>query len=133
MREVFRLVKEKIGKARAYNKDKYDGTLREIGIFEGDHVLVRNLRETGGTGSLCGYWEDQNFKVVCQQRDLPVYRTQSLDKPRNVRVLRRNHLMRCDELLLNVFKAVEDLERQNEGKKKPPKKTGANRTSGIGE
>ena len=116
MREVFRLAKEKSEKAQAYNKEKYDGKVREIGISEGDHVLVKNLRDTGGTGKLRSYWEHQIFKVVSQQGDLPVYRVQSLDKPRDVRVLHRNLLMRCDELPLNVFKEIEDLEKEKKAK-----------------
>ena len=120
MQEAFRLAKEKSEKAQAYNKEKYDGKVREIGISEGDHVLVRNLRETGGTGKLRSYWEHQIFKVVSQQGDLPVYQVQSLDKARDVRVLHRNHLMRCDELPINVFKEIEDLEKHK--KEKPSKR-----------
>ena len=117
MREVFRLAKEKSEKVQSYNKGKYDGKVREVGIAEGDHVLVKNLREKGGTGKLRSYWEHQIFEVISQQGDLPVYQVRSVDKPRDVRVLHRNHLMKCDELPLNVFKEIEDLE-----KKKPERK-----------
>ena len=120
MREVFRVAKEKSEKVQSYNKGKYDGKVREVGITEGDHVLVKNLREKGGTGKLRSYWEHQIFEVLGQQGELPVYSVRSIDKPKDVRVLHRNHLMRCDELPLDVFKEIEDLEKKET--EKPVKK-----------
>ena len=44
MQEVFKVAKEKNVKSQAYNKGKYDGKVREVGIEEGDRVLVKNLK-----------------------------------------------------------------------------------------
>ena len=124
MQEVFRLAKENNEKVQAYNKGKYDGKVREIGIEEGDHVLVRNLRERGGTGKLRSHWEHHIFKVVSQQGDLPVYKVRNKDKPRDVRVLHRNHLLKCDELPTDVFKEAE-LKEVPKTQVKPKKKSTA--------
>ena len=124
MKEVFKIAKEKSEKTQAYNKAKYDErVVREVGITDGDHVLVKNVREKGGTGKLRGIWEHQIFKVVNQQGDLPVYKVQNLDKPRDVRVLHRNHLMRCEELPLDVFKELAVSEKQDQDKSKSPRKS----------
>jgi hypothetical protein len=93
--------------------------VREVGIEEGDRVLVKNLRERGGTGKLRSTWEHQIFEVVRQQGELPVYHVRNLDKPRDVRVLHRNHLMKCDELPLDVFKDEMKNEKNKEKAKKP--------------
>ena len=118
MKEVFRVAREKSEVSQAYNKKKYDGKVKEIGIEAGDHVLVKNLREKGGTGKLKSHWEHQIFKVVRQQGDLPVFQVTSLDNPRDVRVLHRNHLMKCEELPFDVFKEVGSMEESNAKKKK---------------
>ena len=120
MQEVFRLAKEKNEKVQVYNKGKYDQKVKEIGIEEGDHVLVKNLREKEGTGKLRSHWEHHIFEVVNQQGDLPVFKVRNLDKPKDIRVLHRNHLMKCEELPLDVFKEV-DSEVEKEQLK--PKKT----------
>ena len=52
MKEVFRLAKEKNEKPQALSKGKSNQKVKEIGIEEGDHVLVKNLRESGGTDKL---------------------------------------------------------------------------------
>ena len=118
MQEVFKVAKEKNVKSQAYNKGKYDGKVREVGIEEGDRVLVKNLRERGGTGKLRSAWEHQIFEVVRQQGDLPVYHVRNLDKARDVRVLHRNHLMKC-ELPLDVFKDEMKKDKTKEPVKKP--------------
>ena len=123
MQEVFRLAKERSGKIQSYNKGKYDKKVREIEIKEGDHVLVKNLRERGGTGKLRSTWEHQIFEVVRQQGDLPVYHVRNLDKPRDVRVLHRNHLLKCDELPLDVFKDKPAEEKMEEKKEKPVRRS----------
>ena len=54
MKEAFELAREKNEKSQAYNKVKYDQKVKEVGVEIGDQVLVRNLREQGGTGKLIG-------------------------------------------------------------------------------
>ena len=125
MKEVFRLAKEKNQKSQEYNKGKYDEKVKEIGIKEGDRVLVKNLRETGGTGKLKSRWEHQIFEVVNQQGDLPVYRLRNMDNRKDVRTLHRNHIMKCEELPLDVFKEVQvEQPKQNPKIQRKPKATG---------
>ncbi len=118
MKEVFRVAKEKSEVSQRYNKKKYDGKVKEMGIEVGDHVLVKNLREKGGTGKLRSHWEHHIFQVAEQQGDLPVFRVTNLENPRDSRLLHRNHLMKCEELPLDVFKEVETVEDQNTKKRK---------------
>ena len=99
--------------------------MKEIGIKEGDRVLVKNLRETGGTGKLKSRWEHQIFEVVNQQGDLPVYRLRNMDNRKDVRTLHRNHIMKCEELPLDVFKEVQvEQPKQNPKIQRKPKATG---------
>ena len=43
------------------------------------------------------------FTVVKQQGELPVYHVKNVKKPKDIRVLHRNHLLRCDQLSPEVF------------------------------
>ena len=95
-------------KSQEYNKKKYDGKAKAVGIEVGDQVLVKNLREKGGTGKLKSHWERQIFTVLKQQEELPVYHVQNLKNPRDVRVLHRNHLMKCEQLAADVFDDEEE-------------------------
>ena len=104
MQEVFRLAKAKNEKAQAYNKGKYDQSVKDIGI-EGDHVLVKNLSELDGTRKLQSHWEHHIFEFVNQQGDLPIYKVRNLDKPKDTLVLHRNHPMKCEELPPDVFRS----------------------------
>ena len=109
MAEAFRVARERNAKSQEYNKGKYDSKVKEVGIVVGDQVLVKNLREKGGTGKLSSHWERQVFKVIKQQEELPVYHVQSVRNPRDVRVLHRNHLMKCEQLSADVFEEEEEV------------------------
>ena len=115
MEEAFRVAKERNVRSQEYNKEKYDSKVKEVGIEMGDQVLVKNLREKGGTGKLNSHWERQIFKVLKQQQDLPVYHVQNLKNPKDIRILHRNHLMKCEQLEEDVF---EDEEEEKEPVKK---------------
>ena len=58
-------------------------------------MLIRNLKEKGGTGKLRSYWEDGIFTVVKKKDNLPVYTIKHLNKD-DVRVVHRNLLMKCN-------------------------------------
>ena len=64
------------------------------------------------------HWEHQLFQVVKQQGELPVFQVKSLDNQRDVRVLHRNHLMKCEELPVDVFKEFGKVEEPKTKKKK---------------
>ena len=110
MSEAFRVAKERNAKSQEYNKEKYDSKIREVGIEVGDQVLVKNLREKGGTGKLNSHWERQMFTVMKQQEGLPVYHVQNLRNSRDIRILHRNHLMKCEQLSPEAFEDEEEKE-----------------------
>ena len=125
MKEAFRVAKARNVKAQEYNKSQYDGKVKEVGIEIGDQVLVKNLRETGGTGKLRSHWERQIFNVIKQQGELPVYHVQNINNAKDVRILHRNHLLKCEQLPLDVFDEEDsNLEKKPKGRnvKKAKKK-----------
>ena len=69
----------------------------------GDYVLVRNVKEKGGTGKLRNYWKSNIFEVIQSNPSLPVYTVKNLHKTRDISVLHRNLLMRCNELPVEMF------------------------------
>ena len=73
MEEAYKLANQNIGKAASYNKKHYDLRVHGVELKVGDQVLVRNVREKGGTGKLRSHWEKEVFKVVEKKTDLPVY------------------------------------------------------------
>ena len=105
MSEAYAIANEKIGKSAEYNKSYYDKKAKCVEIVTGDNVLVRNLREKGGTGKLRNHWENRIFKVVDKRDDSPVYTCVDVHNPKDKRVLHRNLLLKCNDLPLDV---VED-------------------------
>ena len=81
-------------------------------------VLVRNLREKGGTGKLRCYWEESIFKVIAVEENVPVYKIRNVKKNKGVRTVHRNHLMKV-ELPLDIFedKVCENPKEKVKGKK----------------
>ena len=103
MNKACEIVKKNMKKSGDYNKEYYDKKSKAVEISVGDMVLMKNVREKGGTGKLKTYWEESIFKVVEKKENLPVYRIQNIKKSKDVRVVHRNLLMKCNELPLNVF------------------------------
>ena len=103
MEEAFQLANTNIEKSADYNKRHYDKNIKEVEILPGDQVLVRNMREKGGTGKLKSYWEQQIFQVIEKKANLPVYKIRSLSNKGDIRVIHRNLMMKCNELAEDVF------------------------------
>ena len=68
-----------------------------------DRVLTRNLLERGGTGKLANYWKQQTHVTVSSIGEKPVvYKVgPEHDPKRKLRIVERNILMHCDNLLGN--------------------------------
>jgi hypothetical protein len=103
MKEAMELARANMDKAADYNKRYHDKKAKIVQVNVGDKVLVRNYREKGGTGKLKSFWEEAIF-VVTEKRDgLPVYKVKNIKKEKDVRVVHRNKIMKCEELPLDVF------------------------------
>ena len=87
-----------------HNKCHYDKKVKGVELELGDLVLVRNMREKGGTGKLRSFWEEKIFKVIEKKKDLPVYKVMDLANKKDIRVLHRNLMMKCNDLSPDVFK-----------------------------
>ena len=103
MGEAFKLANEKIEKTADYNKRHYDKSAHEVEIGIGDRVLMKNVRERGGTGKLRSHWEHSMFEVTEKKADLPVYTITNINKKKDIRVVHRNLLMKANELPENLF------------------------------
>ena len=57
----------------AGSKKYYDRKVRAVEIVKGDQVLVKNVRERGGTGRLRSFWEETLFVVTEKRENVPVY------------------------------------------------------------
>ena len=106
MQQAFHLANNNIKKAADYNKQHYDKRVQGVELELGDQVLVRNMREKGGTGKLKSFWEERIFKVIEKKKDLPVYKVISLADKRDSRVLHRNLMMKCNDLSPDIFKDI---------------------------
>ena len=77
MKEAMELAKINMQKSAEYNKQHHDRKAKITEIKVGDHVLVRNYRETGGTGKLRSFWQEAIFEVLEKMDELPVYKVQN--------------------------------------------------------
>ena len=115
MGEAFKVANEKITKAADYNKRNYDKSAHEVEIGIGDRVLMKNVRERGGTGKLRSHWEHSMFEVTEKKPNLPVYTITNINKKKDVRVVHRNLLMKANELPEDMFQ--QEKRRKQVGKK----------------
>ena len=103
MKEAVKLAQENAAKVAGYGKKHFDKKAKAVEISKGDRVLMQNVRERGGTGKLRSFWEETIFTVMEKRENLPVYKIQSLKNCKDVRVVHRNLLMKCDQLPDAVF------------------------------
>lgn len=106
MQEAYDITTKNTKKSAERNKRNYDNKMRSSVLYEGDRVLVRNLTPRGGTGKLRNHWEDCIYKVIRQVgEDMPIYEVlPEQGKGRTSRVLHRNLLLPCNNLLLTPTK-----------------------------
>ena len=78
-------------------------------------VLVKNVRDKGGTGKLRSSWEQNIYEVVSKHEDIPVYKIKPVGDNR-VRTIHRNLLKLCNELPLDVLeKPIDRKEKVRKG------------------
>ena len=98
MREAYKIATENSKKAASYNKSHHDNRIHGTALKPGDRVLVRNLRERGGTGKLRNYWEENVHVVIDRKKDSPVCVLKAVNGSGVERILHRNVLLPCDLL-----------------------------------
>ena len=103
MEEAHKLANENISKAADYNKEYYDRKVKGAELGVGDQVLVRNMREKGGSGKLRSHWERTVFRILEKKENLPVYVIENVNKKKDKRTVHRNLLMECNSLPPEVF------------------------------
>ena len=130
MQQAMDVALKNIRKSAEYNKRYHDRKAKAVEIGVGDMVLVKNVREKGGTGKLKSYWEESIFKVLEKRDGMPVYKIKNLKKSTDVRTVHRNLIMKCDELPLDIFDDGEGKNaaeaRKKAGKVKEKKKNHVN-------
>ena len=97
MTEAYELASTHSRKSAELGKVQYDKRVRHTTLYEGDHVLVRNLPDRGGPGKLHPYWEQEIYVVTQKRRDMPVYEVPESGGGRS-RVLHHNLLLPCSYL-----------------------------------
>ncbi len=118
MQQAFDIANKNIGKAGEYNKKYYDKKIHGEDLGVGDQVLMRNMREQGGTGKLRSHWERGVFEVLEKKEELPVYVIQNVRNKKDTRTVHRNLLMECNELPSKVFEGevvVKEKSKEKEG------------------
>ncbi len=105
MDQAYKIANEQIKKSSTYNKQKYDkqNKAKSVEIIPGDRVLVKNVRDRGGTGKLRSFWEQEIYEVVSKHDELPVYKIKPLGTNR-VRTIHRNLIKGCNELPIDVLR-----------------------------
>ena len=75
MREAYKIAAENSKKSASYNKSHQDKRIHGMALKPGDRVLVRNLREKGGTGNykLRNCWEEKVHVVIDSRKESPVH------------------------------------------------------------
>ena len=119
------IARKNIQKSAEYNKQHYDKQARAAALQVGDQVLVQNMREKTGKKKMRSYYEENLFKVVETRAEIPVYKIQNMKKPKDVRVVHRNKLLKVDELPLDVFD-----DKNNSSKKRTERKTTGKKSRG---
>ena len=87
-------------KSAAYGKKIYDKKIYGAELRIGDHVLLRNLSERGGTGKLKSYWEQEVYTIKEKRPNVPVYLIESSNG--KTKTVHRNLILKCDFLPNNT-------------------------------
>ena len=72
MEQAYEIANQNIEKSADYNKRQYDRKVKGNELKVEDQVLVKNVREKGGTGKLRSHWERSVFKILKKKENLPV-------------------------------------------------------------
>ena len=100
MKEAFKTAEENKNKKRTTHKRQKDlkATLEPLEV--GGRPLVRNLIERWGAGKIRTFWEHKIYRIKEKKdKDGLVYAAVEEDNPKSrMRVLRRNHLLSCEQL-----------------------------------
>ena len=102
--KAYQLANENINKSAQYSKRHYDLKVKGVELKVGDRVLMRNVREKGGTGKLKNHWESSLFRITSKKENLPVYTIVNCDNVKDQRTVHRNLLMECNDLPDDVFR-----------------------------
>ena len=103
MEQAFKFANQNIEKSANYNKRYYDRKVQGNELKVKDQVLVKNVREKGGTGKLRSHWERNVFRIVEKKDELPVYVIENVNNKKDIRTVHRNLLMECNELPIHVL------------------------------
>jgi len=96
--KAYETVDKHVNRSAVTSKHRYDKRrskhCNELSV--GDRVLVRNVRERGGTGKLRNHWENAVFEIVEKKVDILVYAIRNLNNLRDIRTVHRNLLLFCE-------------------------------------
>ena len=108
MEEAYSIANHQSIAAGEKNKAWYDLNAKSIALHPNDGVLVRNLSDRGGPSKLRSYWEKEIHRVFRRKDNLsPVYEIQRENGSGSIRVLHRNLLLPCNELLMDTDAALQ--------------------------
>ena len=109
MRQAVEIARKKISASQSANEKHYNKKVRGSEIKIGDDVLLRNLKEKGGTGKLRSHWEKEIYTVVDKDKSLPVFTISPKNKKGRVKRVHRNIIFPCNFLVPDVIEADEKI------------------------
>ena len=102
MTEAFSIVKRHAEKSGEGNRKYYNKKARGVDVNVGDHVLLRNHNEKGGTGKLRDFWEKTIYIVEQKDPDVPVYTIRPEGGKKKCKRVHKNNIMSCNDILPEV-------------------------------
>ena len=85
-------------------------------------MLIKNVRDKGGTGKLKSYWEPNLFKVKTRDKNLPVYSVENVNRKNDIRLIHRNLMMKANDLPAEFFSEQTGKQSSEQKRKKKDEK-----------
>ena len=103
MKEAYSIASQRSNARKERDQIRRNSKNVSDSLHTNDRVLLRNLSERGGPGKLRSYWESTIYKVLSEVGDTGVvYEIQREDGKGKKKVVHRNLLMPCHELIFHM-------------------------------
>ena len=131
MTQAYEMTSKHLNNRKNKDMERRDNSKRcALGLEPGDRVLIRNMSQRGGTGKLRNFWEEKVHKVIqaMDEEGIVIKVQQDDDSKAKPRILHRNMLMKCDDILdnfdwnINISAKMNTTKKEQESKDNNSKK-----------